>query len=124
MLESAALVAFAASTDLDRSRMFYQDVLGLTLVSHDDFACVFDASGTMLRVTAVGELARAPYTVLGWQVPDITATTRSLVANGVAFHRYEGMSQDADGIWTAPGGAQIAWFPDPDGNVLSLTQPA
>jgi catechol 2,3-dioxygenase-like lactoylglutathione lyase family enzyme len=124
MLESAALVAFAASTDLDRSRAFYQDVLGLTLVSQDDFACVFDAGGTMLRVTAVGELARAPYTVLGWQVPDITPMTRALAAKGVTFHRYDGMSQDADGIWTAPGGARVAWFPDPDGNVLSLTQPA
>jgi hypothetical protein len=54
----------------------------------------------MLRVTAVGELARAPYTVLGWQVPDIIAMTRALAAKGVTFHRYDGMSQDADGIWT------------------------
>jgi len=122
VLESAALVAFAASTDLGRSRAFYQDVLGLTLVSQDDFACVFDAGGTMLRVTAVGQLTRAPYTVLGWQVADIAGTVRGLTASGVTFLRYDGMDQDGDGIWTAPGGARVAWFPDPDGNVLSLTQ--
>jgi catechol 2,3-dioxygenase-like lactoylglutathione lyase family enzyme len=124
VLESAALVAFAASTDLSRSREFYQNVLGLTPVSQDDFACVFDGGGTMLRVTAVGELSRAPYTVLGWQVADIAGTVRGLAARGAMFLRYDGMDQDADGIWTGPGGARVAWFPDPDGNVLSLTQPA
>ena len=124
MLQSAGLVAFAASTDLDRSQAFYQDVLGLTLVSRDDFACVFDSAGTMLRVTAVPEPARAAYTVLGWEVPDITATARGLTARGVTFLRYDVMDQDADGIWIAPSGARIAWFPDPDDNVLSLTQPA
>ncbi len=122
MLQSAGLVAFAASADLDRSREFYQDILGLTLVSRDDFACVFDAAGTVLRVTAVPEPARAVYTVLGWEVPDITATASGLAGRGVTFLRYDVMSQDADGIWTAPGGARIAWFPDPDGNILSLTQ--
>ena len=122
MLESADLVAFAASTDLHRSRLFYQDVLGLRLVSQDNFAVVFDANGTTLRVTAVPEAAGAAYTVLGWNVPDITVAVRTLAGNGVPFLRYDVMDQDEDGIWTAPGGARIAWFSDPDANVLSLSQ--
>jgi len=78
----------------------------------------------MLRVTAVPEVARAGYTVLGWRVADIAAATRELTARGVTFLRYEGMSQDEHGIWTSPDGAQVAWFADPDGNTLSLTQDA
>lgn len=122
MLKSSDLVAFAAATDLRRAREFYEHKLGLPVVSHDDFACVFDANGTMLRVTAVAAVAPAAYTVLGWRVADIEATVLGLAAEGVAFSRYDGMDQDEHGIWTAPGGAQIAWFSDPDGNTLSLTQ--
>jgi catechol 2,3-dioxygenase-like lactoylglutathione lyase family enzyme len=124
MLESSDLVAFVAATDLPRARAFYEQTLGLPVLEHNDFACVLDAHGTMLRVTAVPEVARAGYTVLGWRVADIAAVTRELTARGVTFVRYEGMSQDEHGIWTAPGGAQVAWFADPDGNTLSLTQDA
>jgi predicted enzyme related to lactoylglutathione lyase len=83
---------------------------------------VVDANGTMLRVTAVPEVAQAGYTVLGWRVRDIAASVRDLAASGVTFLRYDGMSQDQDGIWTAPSGARVAWFADPDGNTVSLTQ--
>jgi hypothetical protein len=76
----------------------------------------------MLRVTAVGEAARAPYTVLGWRVRDIAGTVRELARRGVSFLRYDGLGQDEDGIWTTPGGDKVAWFADPDGNVLSVTQ--
>lgn len=122
MLESSHIVAFAAATDLYRARAFYEQVLGLTVVEHSDFACVFDVNGTMLRVTAVPEVCRAGYTVLGWRVTDITAAVRGLAARGVVFLRYDGMGQDSDGVWTAPSGDKVAWFADPDGNVLSLTQ--
>jgi len=122
MLDTADLVAFAATTDLDRARVFYEQVLGLPVTEQTDLACVFDANGTMLRVTAVPEVARAGYTVLGWLVADITAAVRELSARGVTFLRFDGMDQDADGVWTSPGGARIAWFADPDGNTLSLTQ--
>lgn len=122
MLRSSDLVAFAASTDLSRSRDFYEQRLGLPVLEHNDFACVFDANGTTLRVTAVQEISPASYTVLGWRVPDIDAVVRALSARGVAFRRYDGMEQDDNGIWTAPGGGKVAWFADPDGNVLSLTQ--
>jgi predicted enzyme related to lactoylglutathione lyase len=122
MLDTADLIAFAATTDLDRARLFYEQVLGLPVTEQTDLACVFDANGTMLRVTAVPEVAPAGYTVLGWQVADITAATRELSARGVRFLRFDGMDQDADGVWTSPGGGRIAWFADPDGNTLSLTQ--
>ena len=122
MLDAADLIAFAATTDLDRARVFYEQVLGLTVTEQTDLARVFDANGTMLRVTAVPEVARAGYTVLGWRVADITAAARELSARGVRFLRFDGMDQDADGVWTSPGGGRIAWFADPDGNTLSLTQ--
>jgi len=97
-------------------------VLGLRVTEQSDFACVFDANGTMLRVTAVAGVANPGYTVLGWRVSDIAATVRDLTDRGVVFLRYDGMDQDETGIWTTPSGDQVAWFADPDGNVLSLTQ--
>lgn len=122
MLESSDLVAFVAATDLSRARKFYEQTLGLPVTGQNDFACVFDANGTMLRVTAAPEVARAGYTVLGWRVSDITAAVRDLAARGVVFTRYDVMDQDEDGVWTTPGGEKVAWFADPDGNTLSLTQ--
>ena len=122
MLQTGAIIAFAASADLREARVFYEQALGLRVIEQNDFACVFDANGTMLRVTAVAEVARPGYTVLGWRVSDIAATVRGLTARGVAFLRYEGMDQDGNGVWTTPAGDQVAWFADPDGNVLSLTQ--
>jgi predicted enzyme related to lactoylglutathione lyase len=122
MLESSDVIAFAAATDLDRARVFYEQTLGLTVSEQNDFACVLDAHGTMLRVTAVPKVSAAGYTVLGWRVADITTIVRELAARGVGFRRYDGLDQDGDGIWTTPGGDRVAWFADPDGNVLSLTQ--
>jgi catechol 2,3-dioxygenase-like lactoylglutathione lyase family enzyme len=122
MLESSDVVAFAAASDLRRARAFYELKLGLPVVEDSDFACVFDAHGTMLRVTAVSQVSGADYTVLGWRVTDIEATVQGLTAKGVAFKTYAGMDQDENGIWTTPGGDKVAWFADPDGNTLSLTQ--
>ncbi len=122
MLKSSPVVAFAAAADLDRARAFYEQALGLPVVERNDFACVIDANGTMLRITAVPEVSRPGYTVLGWRVADISATARGLAAKGVVFERYDSMDQDDDGVWTTPGGDKVAWFTDPDGNILSLTQ--
>ena len=122
MLGSSDVIAFAPATDLHRARVFYEQALGLSLLEQNDFACVFDANGTMLRVAAVADAPRAGYTVLGWRVTDIAAAVRGLTARGVVFLRYDGMDQDEIGVWTTPGGEQVAWFPDPDGNILSLTQ--
>jgi catechol 2,3-dioxygenase-like lactoylglutathione lyase family enzyme len=121
-LSHSALIGFAGVSDLDRARRFYGDTLGLPITEENPFAVVADANGTMLRLTAVEQPAAAPYTVLGWNVADIGSMIDELTARGVRFTRYEGMEQDERGIWTAPGGAKIAWFLDPDGNNLSLTE--
>jgi predicted enzyme related to lactoylglutathione lyase len=121
MLDSYDVIAFVPAADLDRSSVFYEQVLGLPLTERTEFAHVFDAHGTMLRVTAVPKVAQPGYTVLGWSVPDITAAVRGLSARGVTFLRYDMMDQDDDGIWQSPGG-MVAWFTDPDGNTLSLTE--
>jgi catechol 2,3-dioxygenase-like lactoylglutathione lyase family enzyme len=122
MLGSEDLIAFAASSDLDRALAFYGEVLGLTLVDRNEFACVFDANGTMLRVTAVPRVALAGYAVLGWRVTDIAATVEALTNRGVVFMYYDSMDQSENGVWTTPGGDKVAWFTDLDGNTLSLTQ--
>lgn len=123
MLATSSIVAFVGVRDAGRAKAFYHDTLGLKLLHEQlPFALVFDCHGTMLRVTPVREVAAAPYTVLGWQVADIEATVKGLQAAGVRFQRYEQIQQDDLGIWTAPGGARVAWFQDPDGNLLSVTQ--
>lgn len=122
-LASSSLVAFVGVCDPDRAKSFYRDRLGLRLVSEElPFALVFDVQGTMLRVTVVPEVKPAKFTVLGWKVPDIQAAVSSLDKEGVEFQRYAGLQQDGLGIWTSPSGARVAWFHDPDGNILSVTQ--
>jgi catechol 2,3-dioxygenase-like lactoylglutathione lyase family enzyme len=122
MLSDADVIAFAATARHDEARTFYGDVLGLPLVADDPFALVFDANGTMLRVAKVPTVHPAPYAILGWKVADIRAEVQRMCGLGVVFNRYPGLEQDEDGTWLSPSGARIAWFHDPDGNVLSLTQ--
>jgi catechol 2,3-dioxygenase-like lactoylglutathione lyase family enzyme len=122
MLATSDLIAFVPASDLDRARAFYQGTLGLRLESDSPFACVFDVGGTMLRVAKVDEPVAAPYTVLGWRVSDIREVMEGLSQAGVRFLEYPGMNQDPAGVWTTPGGDQVAWFTDLDGNTLSLTQ--
>jgi catechol 2,3-dioxygenase-like lactoylglutathione lyase family enzyme len=123
MLSEQAVMAFLATSNAAQARAFYTEVLGLALVSDTGFALVFDANGTMLRVQKVEVVAPHRYTALGWLVADIAATIAGLSSRGVTFERYEGLEQDALGVWQSPSGAQVAWFKDPDDNVLSLTQP-
>lgn len=122
MLNDALPIAFLPSTDLERSRDFFADTLGLTVEEVTPFACVVRSGPTMVRVTKVDSLQPQPFTVLGWEVADIAATISALTSAGVEFLRFEGMPQSAEGVWTTPGGDQVAWFHDPDGNTLSLTQ--
>ena len=124
ILGRSELVAFAPTTDPAKARAFYEGVLGLRLVADETpFALIFDANGTMLRVTTVHELKPDPFTVLGWHVTNIESTIDRLVAAGVAFNRYQGVNdEDPRGIWNSPSGARVAWFKDPDGNVLSVTE--
>lgn len=122
-LASAPPVIFVITRDQAASAAFYGGTLGLRLGRQDDFATVYDLAGTILRVTEVAGFAAGAHPVLGWSVPDITATCAELRDKGVAFIIYPGFGQDDLGIWTAPDGvARVAWFADPDGNVLSLTQ--
>ena len=118
------LIAFAPTTDPVKARAFYEGVLGLRLVADEKpFALVFDANGTMLRVTVVQEHHPDPFTVLGWRVDDIERTVEQLSAREVVFQRYPGVNDaDPHAVWNAPSGARVAWFKDPDGNVLGLTQ--
>lgn len=123
MLAQRTIIAFSATNDPERAKQFYRDVLGLPLEEESPFALVFDAGGTMLRVQKTKGHKPAPHTLLGFEVPDIAADARALLDLGVHFERYPGMAQDELGVWSAPdNGAKIAWFKDPDGNLLSLTQ--
>jgi catechol 2,3-dioxygenase-like lactoylglutathione lyase family enzyme len=120
---SARAIGFVLTADLARTRPFYRDILGLTLLSEDAFAAVFDCHGMVLRLTTVEGHVPHPHTVLGWQVEDLAATMAGLRARGVTFNLYPGLGQDAEGVWTAPGGSvKVCWFNDPEGNGLSLTQ--
>ena len=111
------------STDLDRSRRFYEGVLGFPVVEQDSFAVVLDGGRLTIRVTNVGhEFTVQPFTVLGWEVDDIRAEIAGLVERGVAFLRVGAVDQDDAGVWTAPNGTYVVWFHDPDGNTLSLSQ--
>ena len=122
MLTSSDVIAFLATTNAERARAFYEGNLGLRLLDDNPFALVFDAHGVMLRIQKVQSLNPPAHTSLGWSVSDIRGTIAALVQSGVEFERYAGLSQDPAGIWSSPSGAQVAWFLDPDGNVLSLTQ--
>lgn len=122
-LANYKIVAFVTIVDVERAKTFYRDTLGLTLVSEEPpFALVFDANGIMVRLGMGKELPKVPGTVLGWQVPEIESAVRDLTSNGVSFERFNGLEQDAAGIWTSPTGARVAWFRDPDGNILSISQ--
>jgi catechol 2,3-dioxygenase-like lactoylglutathione lyase family enzyme len=122
MLSNEKLMAFVSTTNADRARAFFRDTLSLRLVSEDNFALVFDSNGAPLRVALAKEVHAAPYTVLGWMVKDIRATVTQLTKAGVKFEIFGFFKQDELGIWAAPGGDQVAWFKDPDGNILSVSQ--
>ena len=123
MLTKNKIMSFVGVRDPERAKQFYRDQLGLRLVEEQmPFALVFDAAGIMLRVTIVAKFTPHQYTVLGWETPDIAAEIAKLTEAGVTFERFPGLPQDDLGVWAAPGGAKIAWFKDPDGNILSLTQ--
>ena len=121
MLSGCDLVTFIPTTDIDHARAFYVRTLKLQFISEDQYALVVRANGTDIRITPVDKHAPTPYTILGWIVPDIQQTYSELCARGVVFERYPYV-KDPSGIWAAPGGARIAWFKDPDNNVLSIAQ--
>ena len=121
-LATSHLMGFAATKHPELAKAFYRDTLGLRLIEDSAFAIIFDANGTMLRIQKVQELIPAKHTALGWRVDDIRSTIDELITGGVRFERYDHLAQDDRGIWRSPNGAEVAWFKDPDGNTLSLTQ--
>lgn len=121
-LAGVDVMPFVATSDLAAARAFYELALGLKPSGQSPIALTFDCGGTTLRVALVDKPVVAPYTVLGFTVADMAATISDLTARGVEFERFDGVEQDEHGVWNAPGGARVAWFKDPDGNVLSLTQ--
>jgi catechol 2,3-dioxygenase-like lactoylglutathione lyase family enzyme len=122
MLSQQKLTAFVAITDYDKSRAFYEGILGLKFLSQDNFAMVMESSGTKIRMAKLPNLQPAQFTVLGWEVSNIEKIVGDLQSRGVQFDRYPFMPQEGPPIWTAPGGDKVAWFKDPSGNVLSLAE--
>ncbi len=124
MLQAARLMAFVPVSDLRRAQAFYVGKLGLMLHHGDDDGCMLSSTGTTVRLALVAGYEPPPYTVLGWEVDAIEDAVGALTAAGITLRRYEGMGQDQAGIWKAPSGDRVAWFPDSEGNTLSLTQTA
>jgi catechol 2,3-dioxygenase-like lactoylglutathione lyase family enzyme len=122
MATPGTLIGFVPITDAEKSKAFYIDVLGLEFVKDDGFALVFLSDGNMVRLARMSEFTPAQSTILGWQTTEIEALVKALTAKGVTFQRYGFLEQDALGIWSSPNGDKVAWFTDPDGNVLSLSQ--
>jgi catechol 2,3-dioxygenase-like lactoylglutathione lyase family enzyme len=122
MLGSMKIVAFVPIKDSEKARSFYEGVVGLRFVKDDGFALVFDANGIMVRAAQMKDFTPAQFTVLGWQVYEIENVVRALQKKGVHFEIFGFFQQDELGIWTAPTGDKVAWFKDPDGNILSVSQ--
>ena len=123
MLSDQEVMAFVATDRASEALGFYRDVLGLRFVADEPYALVFQLGAVTLRIQKVESHDPLPYTTLGWKVLDIAAKVSALRDKGVLCEGFPGMAQDELGIWASPSGARVAWFKDPDGNVLSLTQP-
>jgi catechol 2,3-dioxygenase-like lactoylglutathione lyase family enzyme len=122
MFNTAKLIAFVPIRDSQRSRPFYEGVLGLRFISDDPFALVMDSNGVAIRLSKVPEFTPAGFTVMGWEVSKIEEEVAALQKKGAVFEKFPGLQQDESGICAAPGGAKVVWFKDPDGNILSLSQ--
>lgn len=122
MLDTSKPIAFIPTRDADRARPFFENTLNLRFLSDDGFALNFVTAGILLRVVRVGEFSPHIFTIFGWDVPDVEAAVAELSGRGVQFLQIHGMNQSPSGIWTSPNGAKVAWFKDPDGNTLSVSQ--
>jgi catechol 2,3-dioxygenase-like lactoylglutathione lyase family enzyme len=121
-LSTATPVGFIHVSDRDRSLKFYVDTLGLELRSSDPFGDFIQVGPGLVRMTVLPAYKAQPHPMFGWDVADIAAEVTALRDRGVAFNVYDGMGQDVLGVWTSPSGSKVAWFNDPDGNLLSLSQ--
>jgi catechol 2,3-dioxygenase-like lactoylglutathione lyase family enzyme len=118
----AQVVTFVPTKNFKPAQKFYESTLGLPLIAKDKFALMFEVGGTRIRIAKVAEFEPAPFTILGWRVASAKDAVAAMTQRGVVFERFPGMTQDESGIWTAPSGARVAWFKDPDGNMLSVSE--
>ena len=121
MLSAGKMVGFVITTDYDKARAFYEGKLGFDFVSLDQFALVMQAGDNKIRIVKLPTFNPLQGTVLGWEVDDVEAVVRWLLDRGVATEKYGFVPDQELGIWTAPSGDKVAWFKDPDGNVLSIS---
>lgn len=124
MARLGSMIGFIPTRNGDAARIFYEKKVGLQFISDDQFAIVFQSGANMIRVSRTGSFTPAPFTILGWHSLQIERDVREMTARGIVFERYDYLEQDDMGIWIAPGGAKVAWFKDPDGNTLSISQHA
>jgi catechol 2,3-dioxygenase-like lactoylglutathione lyase family enzyme len=123
MLASSKMVGFVPTRDSQRAREFYEGKLGFEFISDDPFALVVRAGNNKVRVAKVPQdFKPVAFTILGWEVQSIERVVAWLKGRGVVFEKYPFIQDPELGIWTAPGGDRVAWFKDPDGNVLSVAQ--
>mgnify|MGYP003859527195 CR=1 FL=1 len=122
MLSTSRLQSIIWTSRLDEAQRFYRDMLGLALKGESDGALVFDVSGSDLRVSPIPSTTPTEHTVLGFSVPDVASVVTVLTDRGIVFERFSGFPHGPDGILTTPGGSKVAWFRDPDGNLLSVVQ--
>lgn len=124
MLGSSTITVLIGTNKPEIAKAFYGDTLGLKFEHEDQFAAIFAGKNLRIRVSKTPTVVPAPYAVLAFDVTDINATVDGLTAKGVVFARFGFLPQDARGIWSAPDGTKVAWFHDPDLNMLSVVQPA
>ena len=122
MLKSAKIVAFLQVSDRSKAKAFYVDVVGLRFISEDPFALVVESNGTRVRIGEAKEMKPVQGTALGWEVADIEEAVAYLLTRGIELQQYGFSGQDERGIWTTPNGDKVAWFKDPSGNTLSVSQ--
>ena len=121
MLTTFPINGFVRISDPERARRFYEQTLGLAFDYENPYVVVFRSGNTQIIAQIVKEFAPVAATVLGWEVTDIETVVSALQKDGVVFERFDGMDQDELGIWTSPAG-KVAWFKDPDGNLLSVSE--
>lgn len=122
MLASGKIVGFVPTRDYDKARAFYEGKLGFEFVSADQYALVMSVGGHKIRIARVQNFTPAQGTILGWEVEDIETVVTWLRERGVTLEKYPFVQDRELGIWTAPTGDKVAWFKDPDGNILSVSQ--
>jgi len=122
MLAKSKLIGFVQTTDYEKARAFYEGKLAFAFVSLDQFALVMRAGAHMIRIVKVPKFTPVQGTILGWEVDDVPSAAAWLVEKGVAMEKYPFVQDKETGIWTTPNGDKVAWFKDPDGNILSISQ--